>query len=265
MTPGMLRALWSYRGLVTGLVRRDLRVRSLRALWGGAWLVIGPAIQIAIYTVVFSQVLAAKLPGVDDPLAYGFFLCAGILPWAFFTELVTRAQTLFLEHAALLKAVRFPRSVLPAALLGTGLVNFAIPVAILLAVLAATGRWPGAALLGALPVLALWASLALGLGILTGTLNVFFRDVGYAVGIALQFWFWLTPIVYPASIVPGWARALLAWNPLAPLVAALQGIVVSGAWPAWPALAAPAAVALVTALAGWGVFVALSADLVDEL
>jgi lipopolysaccharide transport system permease protein len=265
VNPGMLRALWSYRGLVTGLVRRDLRVRSLRALWGGAWLVIGPAIQIAIYTLVFSQVLAARLPGVDDPLAYGFFLCAGILPWAFFTELVTRAQTLFLEHAPLLKAVRFPRSTLPAALLGTGLVNFAIPVAILLLVLAATGRWPGAALLAALPVLAVWAALALGLGILTGTLNVFFRDVGYAVGIALQFWFWLTPIVYPASIVPPAVRSALAWNPLTPLVVALQGIVVQGVWPAWGTLVAPAAVAALLALAGWGAFVALSADLVDEL
>lgn len=265
MTPGMLRALWSYRGLVTGLVRRDLRVRSLRAAWGGSWLVIGPAIQIAIYTLVFSQVLVAKLPGVDDPLAYGFYLCAGILPWVFFTELVTRAQTLFLEHAPLLKAVRFPRSVLPAALLGTGLVNFAIPVAILLLVLLVTGRWPGAALLAAPPVLAVWAALALGLGILTGTLNVFFRDVGYAVGIALQFWFWLTPIVYPASIVPEAWRRLLAWNPLAPLVGALQGIVVQGAWPAWETLVAPAAVAVVIALAGWGAFLALSADLVDEL
>jgi lipopolysaccharide transport system permease protein len=261
----MLRALWSYRGLVASLVRRDLRMRSMRAAWGGAWLVIGPALQIAIYTLVFSQVLSARLPGVDDPLAFGFFLCAGILPWAFFLELVTRAQTLFLEHAPLLKAVRFPRVTLPAALLGTALVNFAIPVAILLVVLLATGHWPGLPLLGALPVLALWAALALGLGILTGTLNVFFRDVGHAVGIALQFWFWLTPIVYPATIVPEAARPLLAWNPLTPLVAALQGIVVSGAWPAWETLAMPAAVAAAAALLGWGAFVTLGADLVDEL
>lgn len=265
MTPGMLRALWSYRGLVASLVRRDLRVRSLRAAWGGAWLVIGPAIQIAIYTLVFSQVLAARLPGVDDPLAYGFFLCAGVLPWAFFTELVVRAQTLFIEHAPLLKAVRFPRSTLPAVLLLTGVINFVIPVGILLAVLAVTGHWPGTALLAAPPVLALWATLALGLGILTGTLNVFFRDVGYAVGIMLQFWFWLTPIVYPVSIVPEGVRVVLAWNPLTPLVLALQGIVVQGLWPAWGSLAAPAGAAALLALAGWGVFVALSTDLVDEL
>ena len=81
----------------------------------------------------------------------------------------------------------------------------------------------------------------------------------------LQFWFWLTPIVYPASIVPEAARAILAWNPLYPLVAALQGIVVQGAWPAWETLLAPAAVAAGAALLGWGAFVALSADLVDEL
>lgn len=265
MNLGMLRALWSYRGLIVGLVRRDLRMRSLNAAWGGAWLVIGPAIQILIYTVVFSRVLVARLPGVDDPLAYGFFLCAGVLPWAFFTELVTRAQTLFLEHAPLLKAIRFPRSTLPAALLGTALVNFSFPVAILLAVLAVAGRWPGIALLAALPVLAVWAALALGLGILTGTLNVFFRDVGHAVGIALQFWFWLTPIVYPLTIVPEPVRDLLAWNPLTPLVTALQGIVVQGAWPAWTALLGPAVAALAVALLGWATFLALSGDLVDEL
>jgi lipopolysaccharide transport system permease protein len=154
---------------------------------------------------------------------------------------------------------------LPAALLGTGLANFAIPVAILLLVLAATGRWPGAALLAAPPVLALWAALALGLGVLTGTLNVFFRDVGYAVGLALQFWFWLTPIVYPASIVPEAMQRVLAWNPLTPLVMALQGIVVQGVWPAWETLLAPAAFAVAAAALGWGAFVALSADLVDEL
>jgi lipopolysaccharide transport system permease protein len=261
----MLRALWAYRGLVASLVRRDLRMRSLRAAWGGAWLVIGPALQIAIYTLVFSQVLSAKLPGVDDPLAFGFFLCAGILPWALFVELVTRAQTLFLEHAALLKAVRFPRVTLPAALLATAAINFAIPAVILLLVLLATGHWPGAALVGALPVLAIWVALALGLGVLTGTLNVFFRDVGHAVGIALQFWFWLTPIVYPASIVPEAARAALAWNPLTPLVAALQGVVVRGAWPEWGTLVAPAAAALVVALLGWSAFVALDVDVVDEL
>lgn len=261
----MLRALWAYRGLVAGLVRRELRVRSLRAAWGNAWLVIQPAIQIAIYTLVFSQVLSARLPGTEDPMAYSLYLCAGILPWAYFSELVTRSQTLFLEHAHLLKAIRFPRATLPAALLGIATVNFAIVSGIFLAVLLVIGRWPGVALLGALPLLALWVLLALGIGMFTGTLNVFYRDVGHAVGVALQFWFWLTPIVYPSSIVPEALRAVLAWNPLYPLVTGLQGIVVEGAWPAWRTLGPALVFAPIAALLGWLTFRPLSSDLVDEL
>jgi lipopolysaccharide transport system permease protein len=261
----VIRAVWNYRGLVAGLVRRDLRLRSLRAAWGGAWLVIQPALQIGIYTLVFSRVLAARLPGVDDPLAYSLYLCAGLLPWTYFQEIVLRSQTLFLEHAHLLKAIYFPRSTLPLALLGTATLNFALVAGIFLLLLLALGRWPGTVLLAALPGLAALALLALGLGVLTGTLNVFFRDVGHAVAIALQFWFWLTPIVYPLAIVPEALRGLLAWNPLLPLVTGFQRVVVEHAAPAWDGLALAGAAALGAAAVGWGAFRALSADLVDEL
>jgi lipopolysaccharide transport system permease protein len=262
---GPLRGVWQYRGLVAGLVRRDLQMRSLRAIWGSAWMVIQPAIQIAIYTLVFSQVLAAKLPGNADPFAYSLYLCAGVLPWGWFTEMIGRSQTLFVEQAALMKAIRFPRTTLPTALaISTG-IHFAIVVAIFLVVLAAVGHWPGMPLLGALPLLAIWAALAIGIGILCGTLNVFFRDVGYAVGIALQFWFWLTPIVYPIAIVPDALRPALAWNPLLPLVAGLQRIVVEKQWPLWDGVPVSAAFAVVVAAIGLLTFRALASDLLDEL
>lgn len=261
----MIRAVWNYRGLVAGLVRRDLRLRSLRAAWGGAWLVIQPALQIGIYTLVFSRVLAARLPGVDDPLAYSLYLCAGLLPWTYFQEIVLRSQTLFLEHAHLLKAIYFPRSTLPLALLGTATLNFALVAGIFLLLLLALGRWPGTVLLAALPGLAALALLALGLGVLTGTLNVFFRDVGHAVAIALQFWFWLTPIVYVPASVPEIARRLIAWNPLFPLVASYQGIVVEHRWPIWtdlwPVLGVAAGAALLSDLA----FRRLAGAMVDEI
>ena len=262
---GPLRGVWQYRGLVAGLVRRDLRMRSLRAVWGNAWLIILPGIQIAIYTLVFSRVLAAKLPGNADPLAYGIYLCAGILPWTWFTEMTVRSQTLFVEHSALMKAIRFPRTTLPVALAVSTGIHFAIVVAIFLCVLAAIGRWPGMPLLAALPLLAIWVVLAIGLGIFCGTLNVFFRDVGYAVGIVLQFWFWLTPIVYPISIVPDGLRPILAWNPLLPLVMGLQRIVLERQWPLWDGVPMAAAMAVFAAVLGLLTFRSLAADLLDEL
>ena len=261
----MLRAAWQYRGLIGSLVRRELGLRSQRALWGHAWLVIQPAMQIVIYTVIFAGVLRARLPGVDDSFAYGFYVCAGIITWGYFADIVNRSCVLFLDHGYLLKAVPFPRSALPAALLLSATLNFAILAGLFAAVLAVSGRWPGWIALAWLPLLAVQVVLALGLGVLCGTLNAFYRDVGNAMGVLLQFWFWLTPIVYPIGILPDALRGALAWNPLVPLVSGYQRVAIQGAPPDWEACAGTALFASFAALCGWAVFRALSVDLVDEL
>jgi lipopolysaccharide transport system permease protein len=116
-----------------------------------------------------------------------------------------------------------------------------------------------------LPVLVLQVALAIGLGMLLGVLNVFFRDVGQFFGIFIQFWFWLTPIVYPASILPENARALLVWNPMAPVIAAYQTILVHGRAPDWPSLGLPALLAVLLCVLGMQTFRKRSGEMVDEL
>jgi len=261
----MLRDLWNHRSLFKTLVQRDFQLRSARAVWGTLWLVVQPAVQIFIFTVVFAQVLRAKLPGSEDPLGYGLYVCSGLITWAFFAELVTRGQTLFLDNAYMLKAVRFPRSLLPFSLVTIAALNFALIAGVFLIVLGLTDRWPGASLLGVLPLLGVQSLMGIALGVLVGTAQVFFRDVGYAVQVLFQFWFWLTPIVYPVSIVPEQFRPLLAWNPMLPVVQGYQRVVLEGAWPQWDALWAPALLALGVGLASWVVFRRLAPDLVDEL
>ena len=113
----MLQSVWSYRGFVRGLILQEFRDRSARTLWGHAWLVIEPAVQIGIYVVIFSTVLQAKLPGSGDRLSYSIYLCSGLLAWNFFAGLLLQGRTLFVEHADLLRTIRFPRSTLPIALL----------------------------------------------------------------------------------------------------------------------------------------------------
>ena len=127
----------------------------------------------------------------------------------------------------------FPRLSLPAIVLLTSTVNFAIIFALFLLVLLVAGRFPGWAVLGFVPLLALQQTFALGLGFLLGALNVFYRDVAHGVGVALQFWFWFTPIVYSISVLPDAAQALFRLNPMTALVDAYQGIVLRGAWPEW--------------------------------
>jgi len=247
------------------LSRRDFQVQSARAIWGHAWLIIHPTILILLYTFVFAGVLGARLPGSIDPFGYGAFLCVGLINWNLFNELVGRCQSMFLENADMLKTLRVPRSVLPAAATLTAVLRYAIILGVFLVVLAATGRWPGWVLLAGVPLLATHALLGIGLGILSGTLNVFFRDIGQATVTVLQLWFWMTPIVYPLAIVPDSFRALISLNPLTPITLGYQEIVVEGRAPDPLQLLWPAAFALVVAIGGWLVFRALGSDMVDEL
>ncbi len=261
----MFRSLWHFRGFIAGLVRRDFQSRTARTLWGRAWLVIEPAIQIVIYVVIFSEVLRARLPGTQDRLSYSIYVTAGLLSWNYFAELVLSGRTLFLEHADLLRTVRFPRSTLPIAMLLRSAINAAIPALIFAVLLIGLGRWPGTLLLAALPYLAIQTVLGLGLAVLVGTLNVFIRDVGNAVGVLFQFWFWLTPIVYPLAVVPQSVRGWLDWNPMLHVVAAYQSILVEGAPPESGALVPLSLCAVALAALAWSSFRALSPDLVDEL
>ena len=261
----MAKAMWQYRAFLLGMVKREFEGRYLNSLFGSLWAFVAPLTMIFIYTVVFSQVMRARLPGVDDTLAYGLYLCAGILPWNAFAELLLRCQTLFLEHANLLKKASFPRGILPAVVFVSAALNFAITCFVFVLVLLAFRRFPGTALVALLPLFLLQQLFALGLGVLLGVLNVFFRDVAQIVGVVVQFWFWFTPIVYSLAILPASARRLFALNPMVSVVTAYQEAVLHGTWPDWSRFA-PHAVgtAAVLGLAAF-TFHRLSGELVDEL
>jgi lipopolysaccharide transport system permease protein len=262
---GRLRALWAYRGFVAGMVARDFRGRYLGSVLGASWSVLNPVAQILIYTLVFSQLMRARLPNIPDTLAYSLYLCAGTLTWSYFVEVLIRSQTVFLEQANMLKKVNFPRVTLPVYVFLSATVNFVIVWGLFLAFLLVCGRWPGWALLGLLPLLLVQQALAVGLGLALGVVNVFFRDVAHAVAVGLQFWFWLTPIVYPLSVVPDVVRGVMMWNPLYALVDSYQGIVVEHRWPAWSHLWLAVAVAIAVTVVAETVFRHLSPAMVDEL
>lgn len=259
------RSLWAYRGFVQGSVIREFQKRYRNSLLGATWTILNPLAMIIVYTVVFSQLMRARLPGVDNSLAYGIYLCAGILAWGFFAEIIGRAQSVFLDHANLIKKLSFPRICLPIIVVLNAAMNFAIIFTLFLLVLLITNNFPGWAVLAVIPVLAIQIVFSIGLGILFGVLNVFFRDVGQFTGILLQFWFWLTPIVYPVSILPDRIRPLIEANPMYPLITAYQGIFVQGRWPDWPSLIPVTLLAMAICLVALRLFRKRSGEMVDEL
>jgi lipopolysaccharide transport system permease protein len=262
---GMFGALWAYRGFILGSVKREFQSRYQNSVLGAAWSVLQPLAMIVVYTVIFSQVMRARLPGVEGGFAYSIYLCAGVLTWNLFAEIIGRAQNVFIENAQLLKKLSFPRISLPVTVITNALVNFAIVFSLFTLFLLLSGNFPGLVFVALAPVIVILAAFAIGLGIALGILNVFFRDVGQFFSIALQFWFWLTPIVYPRNVLPAGVQEWLWLNPMMPLVTAAQDILVYARWPHWSALGPVLALSLLLCAWGWRLFRRHSGELVDEL
>lgn len=258
-------ALWNYRGFILGSVKRDFQSKYQNSILGATWTVLNPLAMIIVYTVIFSQIMQARLPGIDSTFAYSVYLCAGILTWGLFSEIVSRGQNIFLEQANLLKKLSFPRLCLPVTVVATACLNFAIIFGIFSLFLVITGFFPGWAYLALLPVLAIQIGLAIGLGMVLGVLNVFFRDVGQLFSVILQFWFWLTPIVYPITILPDGLQAAMAYNPMARLVGAYQTVLVTGDLPNFYSLLPVALLAALLCVWGMRLFRRHAGEMVDEL
>lgn len=261
----MFRALWAYRGFILGSVKREFQSKYRQSLLGAAWNIINPLSMILVYTLIFSQLMKARLPGVDGTFAFSIYLCTGILVWGFFAEITTRATHMFLENANLLKKLSFPRLCLPVTVVSNAALNFTIVFGLFTVFLLVTGNFPGWAFLALVPLLTLLVLFAIGIGITLGVLNVFFRDVGQFFAIFLSFWFWFTPIIYPVSILPDAVKDLMRFNPMARLMEAFQNVVMTGQWPNWYSLWPVAALALVLCVFGLRLFRQRSGEMVDEL
>lgn len=261
---GLVWAAWRYRGFIRSSIANEFRARLARSRFGTAWVVLQPLAQVLIFALILSNVLAARLPGVQGKHAYAVYLVSGILCWSLFSEIVQRCLGVFIDNATLLKKMHFPRIALPAIVVGSSLVNNLALMAVVVVVLPFLGYAPNTQWIWLPLLMLLTVALASGLGLLLGTLNVFARDVGQVMGVVMQFWFWITPIVYPVDIVPEAFRATLQANPVAPLVMGYHDVIVYARAPSsdlWlPAVAAVLLMALALVVFRRG-----SAELVDAL
>ncbi|WP_447882914.1 ABC transporter permease [Serratia fonticola] len=260
-----LKLIWEYRGFILGNVKREFQSKYRNSLLGVTWSVLNPLSMIVVYTVIFSQVMRAKLPGVDSQYAYSIYICAGILTWGLFADIIVRSQNVFLDNANLIKKLNFPKICLPITVIGSALVNFSIIFSLFTVFLIISNDFPGLPYFALIPVLIIMMILAVGLGIIVGVLNVFFRDVGQFFGIVLQFWFWLTPIIYPATILPERLHPLMKYNPMASVVEACQKILVNGIFPNWTGLLYPLILGVILCIIGLSLFRKHIGEMVDEL
>lgn len=224
----MLVSIWRFRQFIISSIRTEFRARFARSRLGGVWMIINPLVQIVIYATILSGILSARLQGVDNKYAYAIYLSAGTLAWSLFSEVISRCLNIFIDNSNLLKKLVFPKICLPMIVSGSALVNNILLFASIVVIFALLGHMPTLGFVWLPLLMAITMTMALGLGLILGVLNVFIRDIRQVVPVILQVWFWFTPIVYMPTIVPEAFRNWLALNPMYHVVKAYQDIMVFG-------------------------------------
>jgi lipopolysaccharide transport system permease protein len=241
-----LKGIWEYRELLYFLVWRDVKVRYKQTAIGIGWALLQPLMTMLIFSVVFG--LFARIP--SDGLPYPLFAYTAILPWTYFATAFQRCSGSVVSDSHLLTKVYFPRVLLPLAGTMSGLVDFFISFVLLLGLLTwyrITIGW-SILLVPVLLFLALLSALAMGLWL--SALNVRYRDVGHALPFVIQLWFFLTPVVYPISMIPERYRLAFSLNPMAGVVEGFRWAVLGKGHPdLFPLLLSVGAVIVIL---GWG-------------
>lgn len=256
--------------LLRMLVRRDLEARYKGSILGNLWPLFNQLSQLLIYTYVFSIVLKVKLSmkGLpeDNSIAFGLWLFAGLIPWLAFTGGLTQSANSVIGQPNLVKKVVFPLALLPLVPVFSALVESSFGLAALI-VLVAFSSGTLHTTLALLPLV--WLPqlfLTAGLGYLCAGLTVFIRDIPQTLGVLLNLCFYLTPIVYPASVIPEQFRDLVFWlNPLAVIAQIYRDLVLAGEVSHWGEWGVASTIALTIFAGGFWVYQRLRPGFADVL
>lgn len=261
----ILLPLWVFRYFILSSIKTEFRTRFARSKLGGLWMVLHPLALVLIYALILSQIMTAKLPAVATQYAYPVYILSGIVGWMLFSEILSRLLTVFIDNGNLLKKMSFPKLALLLVVIGSGLVNFILLFITMFVVFGFLGHLPYHALHWIPLLVFITIVLAVGIGLFFGVLNVFMRDVGQVMNIVLQFWFWLTPIVYMASIMPKNYHWLLMLNPMTGVTIGFQNVLLYDKAPDAGLLLYPSVFAVVSLLLALILFEKASEEMADVL
>ncbi|MEM8962084.1 MAG: ABC transporter permease [Acidobacteriota bacterium] len=250
--------------LLRELVRRDFQSRYAGSLFGFLWSFVQPLFQLVLFTFVFSSVLKMSLLGERTDNFASFFFC-GLLPWMAINEGTVRGATAITDNAAIVKKLRFPSQILVFTVVLAALIHAAIAGIVFVVFLAIDGSLSVVTLPVLLFAVPVQVVLTVGIALALAALNVFFRDTTQFLGMVLQGWFFLTPIVYPLSLVPDEFRRWIMLNPLTTLVDLYRLALLGGTLDDVEGVIPLCVTATVVLVVGWLIFARLRPAFVDEL
>ena len=245
-----LRELAQYRELLFFLVWRDIKVRYKQTALGVSWALIQPVTAMIIFSVVFGRY--AKIP--SDGLPYPVFVYAGLLPWLYFAQTLTQSSMSIVGNTQLVTKIYFPRLVIPLASVVVPVVDFAIGLMVLVALMAWYGIAPGPELAVFPAFLFLALVIAFGVGLWLSALNVRYRDVPYALPFMTQIWLFATPVVYPTSLIPDRWQWVISLNPMTGVIEGFRWSLLGGGAPSATVVVVSGSVGLVMLVSGLAYF-----------
>jgi lipopolysaccharide transport system permease protein len=224
--PSRANQVWRFRELLRQLIIRNLKVKYQRSLLGFVWTFLNPLLTVAILVLVFSHVVRIPLPD------YWAFVLSGYFVWNCILQTLNTGTYIFAEHSRLTRSVAFPSEILVFGAVGSRLLEFVAEITLIMVLLAAFHHGHIPASFALLPVLlVIQVLLVIGLALPIATLSVFYYDVQHALPIALTTLFYLSPVFYPAEMVPAAARQLYFLNPVAGLLTLYHQILYAGQMP----------------------------------
>ena len=228
-----IQSLIAAHELLYTWVRREFKVRYSQSMLGAIWAIVQPLSLMVIFSLVFSLVL--KVPTGETP--YPPFAYVGLLTWTLFSNALNFAIPSLVNNINLVSKIRFPREILPLSAILVSLIDFAITALVFVPMLVFYRVHISPLVLFIPVILLLQVGFTFGLALLASAVNVFFRDIRFVIPLALQIWFYLTPIIYPADLVPEWLRPLYFLNPMAVFIDSYRRLLFAHTWPDWPYLA----------------------------
>lgn len=245
-----LRVLWQHRELVQSLTLRDIRSRYKQSVLGIAWALLQPLAMMIIYTVVFSHIVRIDTSGIPYPI----FSYIALLPWTFFGGGLVAGTECLVSNFNLITKIYFPREVFPISAVLGKTVDLGLGLLVLIPLFVFYQVHMTWWVLLTVPVLLLQACFLLGLTFIFSSVNLFYRDIRHVTPLLTQLWMYLTPIIYPLSLVPKRFLGLYMLNPMASIMDTFRRIALEGSAPQWEYLGLAAGVSVLTLVVGYRVF-----------
>jgi lipopolysaccharide transport system permease protein len=261
--------LWRYRELIYFLIWRDVKVRYKQTALGASWAILQPFLTMVVFTLLFGRL--AKMP--SDGIPYPLFSYTGLLPWGLFTKAIGDAGRSMVTNRSMITKVYFPRLSIPLASVLAGLVDFALAFVVLVGMILVYNYVPAldyqVVITPAILTLPLFLLLALvtslGVGLWLSALNVQYRDVNYILPFLTQFWLFITPIAYPASMIPEKWQLLYALNPMTGVVEGFRWALLGVKEAPSPMIAVSSTIAVLLLITGLFYFRRMERTFADEI